>query len=126
MRLIYANISLSNPRDKKLKPLETNSLVDTGALMMVIPDHISIQLGLEELERREVTTADGKKHLCPYVGPLQINFENRSCFTGALVLGDSVILGAIPMEDMDLVVHPAKRKLSVNPESPNIPTAIVK
>lgn len=126
MGLIYANISLSNPRDKKLKPLETNSLVDTGALMMVIPDHISIQLGLEELERREVTTADGKKHLCPYVGPLQINFENRSCFTGALVLGDSVILGAIPMEDMDLVVHPAKRKLSVNPESPNIPTAIVK
>ena len=126
MGLVHANISLSNPQNKKLKPLETSSLVDTGAMWMCIPQHIAIQLGLEELEKREVTIADGKKKICSYVGPLQVKFENRSCYTGAIVIGDMVLLGAIPMEDMDLVVHPLKRKLTVNPESPNIPAGIVK
>lgn len=126
MGIIYANISLSNPRNKNLIPLETSSLIDTGAMWVCVPEHVAIQLELEELEKREVTTADGKKHLCSYVGPLQVRFENRSCFTGALVLGDTVLLGSIPMEDMDLVIHPLKRKLIVNPESPNIPAGIVK
>ena len=56
----------------------------------------------------------------PYVGPIRIAFENRNCFVGALVLGDEVLLGAVPMEDMDLVVQPKLLKLSVNPDSPNI------
>jgi len=85
-----------------------------------------VQLDLEEIEKREVTTADGRVHTVPYVGPVQIRFENRSCFTGAPVLGDSVLVGAIPLEDMDLVVHPLTKKVSVNPESPNIPSMIVK
>jgi len=126
MGLIYSNIALANPRKGRLKPIEVSCLVDTGAMWMCIPKHISIQLELKELEKREVTTADGRQHLCSYVGPLQVKFENRSCFTGALVLGDSVLLGAIPMEDMDLLIHPLKRKLSVNPENPNIPAGIVK
>jgi clan AA aspartic protease len=126
MGLIYANLSLLNPRKEDMTKLDVQCLVDTGAMWMRIPEHIVIQLGLEELEKREVTTADGKKHYCPYVGPLQITFENRSCYAGALVLGDSVLPGAIPMEDMDLVIHPLKRILTVNPESPNIPAGIVK
>jgi clan AA aspartic protease len=126
MGLIYANVSLGNPRKEDMKKLDVQCLVDTGAMWMYIPEHIVIQLGLQELEKREVTTADGKKHNCSYVGPLLITFENRSCYAGALVLGDSVLLGAIPMEDMDLVIHPLKRMLSVNPESPNIPAGIVK
>jgi hypothetical protein len=60
------------------------------------------------------------------VGPVQIRFENRNCFTGALVLGDSVLLGAVPIEDMDLVINPRLQTITVNPESPNIPAAVVK
>jgi len=82
-------------------------------------------LQLEELEKREVTLADGKKQLVPFVGPIQINFENRMTFTGALVLGNMVLLGAIPMEDLDVIIHPLKQKLMVNPESPNIATGLV-
>ena len=59
-------------------------------------------------------------------GQPEVKFENRTCFTGALVLGDSVLMGAIPMEDMDLVVHPREQKVIVNPKSPNIPSASVK
>ena len=125
MGLIYADISLSNARRTDLNSLTVKCLVDTGAMMMCVPEHIAIQLELVELEKREVTTADGKKHVCSYVGPLKVNFEKRSCYTGALVLGESVLLGAIPMEDMDLIIHPLLRKLSANPESPNIPSSIV-
>ena len=126
MGLVYSDIQLINPREPALKPMTVNALVDTGAITLCIPQHIVIQLNLAELEKREVTTADGKTLLVPYVGPIQVRFENRNCFTGALVLGDTVLLGAVPMEDMDLVINPRQQTVTVNPQSPNIPTAVVK
>lgn len=125
MGLCYARISLKNPRHPELAGMDVEALADTGAIMR-IPQHVAIQLKLDVIEQREVTTADGKKHLVDYAGPLQIGFGNRSAFGGALVLGDSVLLGAIQMEDMDLVVIPREQRVAVNPASPNIPTAIVK
>jgi len=126
MGYAYADISIKNPKNNKIKPVSIKALVDTGAMTLCIPEHIRLQLGLEPIEKREVTTADGKSHIVPYVGPVQINFENRTCFTGALVLGDSVLMGAVPMEDMDLVINPSTQKVCVNPQSPNIPSALVK
>jgi hypothetical protein len=70
---------------------------------------------LEELQKREVTTADNKKHLCSYVGPIELSFGNRACYVGAIVIGDEVLLGAVPMEDMDLLVHPGSQQLIANP-----------
>jgi clan AA aspartic protease len=126
MGYVYANISIKNPKNNKIKPVPVKALVDTGAMTLCIPEHIRLQLDLKPIGKREVTTADGKSHIVPYVGPVQIEFENRSCFTGALVIGDSVLMGTVPMEDMDLVINPSTRKVRVNPESPNIPSAIVK
>ncbi len=122
---IYAEIELSNPRQQALAPMPVGALVDTGAVNLCVPEHVALQLQLEELERREVTTADGKSSLVPYVGPIQVRFGNRSCFVGAFVLGDNVLLGAIPLEDMDLVVNPRLEQVTVNPASPNIPSALV-
>ena len=126
MGIINAEIQLSNPRNRALNPLTVRALADTGALHLCIPEHIAIQLELEELYKREVTTADGGKHLCAYVGPVEVKFENRGCFTGALVLGNEVLLGAVPMEDMDILLSPARQAVIVNPESPNIPMSIAK
>lgn len=130
MGLVYAKIELSNPKDEKLKPIEVKCLVDTGATYLCIPETIAIQLKVNELEKREVMLADGSVKSVPYVGPIQINFDNRSCFVGAMVMpartyfgtggGEKALLGAIPMEDMDLVVHPKTFKLSVNPAHPHI------
>jgi len=91
-----------------------------------IPQHVAVQLQLQEIEKREVTTADERSHVVPDVGPIQIRFENRTCFTGLLVIGDCVLLGAVPMEDMDMVIAPSGRTITVNPRSPNIPSAVVK
>ena len=124
--MIQADIELSNPRKPKLKRLRVNALVDTGAMTICIPEHVAVQLQLSEIEKREVTTADERSHVVPYVGPIQIRFQNRTCFTGALVIGDSVLLGAVPMEDLDLVISPSGKTITVNPKSPNIPSAVVK
>jgi len=64
--------------------------------------------------------------MVPYVGPIEVRFENRNCYVGALVLGGDVLLGAIPMEDMDVVISPLHRKIVVNPDSPNFAHAMVK
>ena len=126
MGLIHTEVHLSNPRNSDLAPLPVKALVDTGAVNLCVPEHVAVQLELAELERREVTTADGRHSLVPYVGPVQVTFGNRSCFTGAFVLGDAVLLGSIPLEDMDLVVNPRLEQVTVNPESPNIPSVLVK
>jgi len=126
MGLIHAKIILKNPRNSKVKPIEVEALADSGALHLCIPAHLQIQLKLEEIDKKEVTLADGSKKMVPYVGPLEVRFKNRVGFVGALVMGDEPLLGAIAMEDMDLVVIPAKRVLDVNPDSPNVPCTIAK
>ena len=126
MGLIYADITLSNARKPGIKPLAVSALVDTGAVHLCIPEHIALQLDLDTYEEREVETADGTSRKRPYVGPVLVNFDNRHCLTGAMVLGNEVLLGAIPMEDMDLVIRPMTREVLINPSSPNIPTSLAK
>ena len=126
MGLVSAEITLENPREPALQPVKVQTLVDSGAVHLCIPEHIRIQLKLDEIDKKEVTLADGRKKLVPYVGPILIRFKNRVGFAGALVMGDQVLLGVIPMEDMDLVILPKERTLDVNPYSPNIGTSIVK
>ena len=124
MGLVRTKLSLTNPKRSDLMPIEVEALVDTGAVHLCIPEHIALQLQLDEREKREVTVADGSKRLVPYVGPVMTAFGNRSCFTGAMVLGNDVLLGAIPMEDMDLVIRPLTRDVGPNPLNPNIPASI--
>jgi clan AA aspartic protease len=126
MGIVTTIVELSNPKQPQLSPLKVSALVDTGAMTICIPEHVAVQLQLVEIDRREVTTSDERSHVVPYVGPIQVQFQNRTCFTGALVLGDTVLLGAVPMEDMDLVISPSRPTIEVNPKSPNIPSAVVK
>ena len=126
MGLIHTELSLSNPKRSDLSSMMVTAMADSGALHLCMPEHVALQLQLEEQEKREVTLADGSKRLISYVGPVMIRFGNRSCFTGAMVLGDEVLLGAIPMEDMDLVLRPTMRDVIDNPKNPNIPASIAK
>ncbi len=126
MGFVRARVVLRNPRSPDLQPVDVDVLADSGALHLCIPRHVQFQLGLEEIEKKEVTLTDGGKQLVPYVGPVELHFKNRTGFTGALVLGDEVLLGVIPMEDMDLVIIPNTRTPGFNPGSPNVATSVVK
>ena len=55
---------------------------------------------------------------------VELRYKNRVGFVGAIVMGEQALLGAIPIEDMDLVVVPKTREVIVNPDSPNIASSI--
>ncbi|MFZ4654328.1 MAG: clan AA aspartic protease [Methylococcaceae bacterium] len=126
MGLIRAEFQFANPAKSGLSAIHALALIDTGGLHLCVPEHLAIQLDLKELDRREVTLANGHRMTVPYCGPVEIQFKNRRCFTGAMILGDEPLIGAIPMEDMDLVVIPSRLSVDVNPESPNIPLSLAK
>ena len=69
-------IQLINPVDRTLSFIEVEALADTGAIHLCIPEHIQLQLQLKEIDRKEVTLADGSHKLVPYVGPIEIHFND--------------------------------------------------
>lgn len=126
MGLTNTKILLRNPRLPELESVEVDALADTGAVHMRIPRHMQLRLRLEEVDKKEVALADGSRKLVPYVGPVELRYKNRIGFAGALVMGNRPLLGAIPVEDMDLVVVPGTREVAVNPESPDTASSIAK
>ena len=126
MDIAWATLRLANPVKPQLAALDVKALADTGAMYLCIPEHVALQLELSEQEKREVKLADGSKKMVSYVGPVEVRFANRRCFVGAMVMGDDTLLGAMPMQDMDLVIRPLTHEVTVNPESPNFASSIAK
>lgn len=131
MGLVYADITLINGEDlvlakrhligqEEVKQMDVSMLVDTGSVYMCINETIQEQLQLPVVEKRKGQLADGRIVEYDVVGPIQVRFKNRRCVVDAMVLpGDNEpLLGAIPLEDMDVWVHPHRRELIVNPEHP--------
>ena len=126
MRLSSCMLTLKDPRSPRSNSVDVEALADTGAVYLIIPEHIRLQLALEESSKKEISLADGSKKMVPYVGPIETRFKNRVAYVGAVVMGDEVLLGAIPMEDMDLVVLPQQRRVDINPLNPNFAAAKAK
>jgi hypothetical protein len=118
MAKVTAEIMLLNPCKPELAGVQVDAVVDADVISLYIPASMQESLGLATIEEREVIFDDGKKAMVPFVGPLEIRFENRICFTGALVVGKKVRLGAIPLDDMDVVIAKEKKQLVANPDGP--------
>ena len=88
--------------------------------MLAINEHLKYQLDLPQLDQQIAELADGSKIKLDIVVPVDLRFENRATTCRAMVLpGDSeILLGSIPMEDMDLLIDPKRQRLIVNPETP--------
>ncbi|HRH59467.1 MAG TPA: aspartyl protease family protein [Chitinophagaceae bacterium] len=95
-------------------------LVDTGACMLAINEKIQEQLQLPVVEKRKAQMVDSSVKEYDVVGPVEIRFKNRRSSVDAMVLpGDSEpLFGAIPLEDMDVLIHPQRQELIVNPDHP--------
>jgi clan AA aspartic protease len=119
MEIVSTTILLRNAR-VPTRALQVEAVADSGAVHLCIPQRVCDHLQLETLTYKEATLADGSTKSVPYVGPVEIRFKNRVGLTGALVMGTEVLLGAIPMEDMDLVIVPKTREIDVNPRSPDV------
>ncbi len=131
MGLIYAEIELINGDDlalvrrniigeEEVKRMHVNALVDTGSYMLCINENIQEQLQLAVVEKRKAQLANGSIVECEVVAPIELRFKNRQTTCRAMVLpGDSEpLLGSIPLEDMDVLIHPLRQELIVNPDHP--------
>jgi clan AA aspartic protease len=131
MGLVYAEIELINGDDlalvrrkiigeDEIKRMRVTALVDTGSLNLAINENIQEQLQLPVVDKRKAQMTDGSIIECDVVAPVELKFKNRSTTCRAMVLpGDSEpLLGAIPLEDMDVLIHPQRQELIVNPDHP--------
>jgi clan AA aspartic protease len=121
MGIVYTDLRLSNFARPELEEITVTAVADTGSIELIIPEHVGIQLQLTELNPRELRLADGTRKLVRYAAPVKVQMMGRDCVTSAIIMGDQVRLGAVPMELMDLVVDPRTQRVIPNPENPNVP-----
>jgi clan AA aspartic protease len=132
MGIVHADIELSNAMDRALlrrnqlteqevRKINVKALVDSGAYMMVVPDKVRLQLGLEIIGYELTELANGQQEKVAIAEPIEVRFENRKATVDVLVVGNEVLLGAIPREAMDVIINPRLQKLTVNPEHPTMP-----
>ena len=127
MSVISTEITLRNETDvndaargrikeDEIRQMTVQAVVDTGAWTMVINEETREKLGLDNAGYGEATLADGKEEVYPMAGPLEIWWKNRRFTCDALVLPDSpdILLGAIPLEGMDLTINPKRELVGVH------------
>jgi clan AA aspartic protease len=135
MGMVYAEIDLLSGEDviaarhgrlpeAEIRRAHVEAVVDTGVFMLSITEPIRQQLGLPTTEQVLVRLADGSRITADVVGPVELRFANRRALVEALVIpGDAgeVLLGANPLEHMDVLVDPLRQRLVVNPAHPDRP-----
>src|SRR6185369_15058886 len=139
MGYVYAEIELVNEDDvalhrhgllleSEIKKVTCRALVDCGAWDLVINEEVRQQLNLPVIERQAVEMADETVREVDVVGPIEVRFENKKTIVNAVVMpGTSgVLLGAYPMEGLDVMIDPKRERLIVNPPWPNNPKAHIR
>jgi len=127
MSVVYTEITLKNVidaafaergimKEDEVRQMTVQAVVDTGAWTLVISEEIREKLGLRDNGTGEATLADGKKGEFPMAGPLEIRWKNRRFTCDALVLpgAPGILLGAIPLEGMDLTINPKRELVGVH------------
>ena len=125
MGLVYTEITLKNAddiavadrgfiKDSEIRKITVKAMVDTGAWTLAINDAVRQQLGLRILGKEPGSLADGTVGSYDMAGPVEIHWKNRRTTCEALVLPNAkdILLGAIPMEALDLIVHPQKEEVT--------------
>ena len=124
MGTVYAEITLTNAGDgirvqerlinePEVRRCTVRAVVDTGASTLFITEAVRQQLGLVGESERPARTANGARIVCEVCEPVEIRWKERSTTCPAMVMpgAENIMLGAIPLEDMDLIVNPAKQAL---------------
>ncbi|MEM7650181.1 MAG: retropepsin-like aspartic protease [Cyanobacteria bacterium P01_A01_bin.70] len=132
MGITYADIELIRGDDLALEragylnPSQVNrvqvsALVDSGASMLAISRSLARLLNLNKVDEVQTELANGEVMQAEVVGPIEVRFANRRASVDAVVIEaeTEVLLGAIPMQGMDVMIDPKRERLIVNPDSPN-------
>ncbi len=109
-----------------LRECETEALVDTGALTLVIPQQIVEQLGLRVRSSQVARYANGYQETIGVTEPVLIECEGRQTADEGLVIGDEVMLGQVILEKLDFLVDCRNQRLVPNPQNPDYRVAVIK
>jgi clan AA aspartic protease len=103
-------------KENEIRQMTVQAIVDTGAWTLVINEEIREKLGLRDKGFGEANLADGQKAYFPMAGPLEIWWKNRHMTCDALVMPDApdALLGALPLEHMDLTINPKRELVGVH------------
>ncbi|MGI2904443.1 retroviral-like aspartic protease family protein [Tolypothrix sp. VBCCA 56010] len=137
MGAVHAKVKLTNAIDEALinrgllaptllREHETQGLVDTGAVSLVIPADIVEQLGLRIRASRVAQYANGSEERVGVTEPVIIECEGRETVAEALVVGNEVLIGQVILEQLDLLVDCKNQRLIPNPANPDYPVAMIK
>jgi len=125
MGTVHAEITLKNLADEvrvkdghlkeeDVRSITVQAVVDTGAASLVINEEQCQTLGLGIQEERQARVADERWVFCKITEAVEIHWKNRRTTCPAMVIprAETVLLGAIPLEGMDLMVNPGKQELT--------------
>jgi clan AA aspartic protease len=114
--------------DGSIRRYSVRALVDTGAVLLVLPEDVVDHLGLTRRGKSVVTFADERRAEWESAGPVTVRIGNRSGIFECLVAPPTseALVGQIPLERLDLLVDPKLQQLTVRPESPIYPLFSVK
>jgi clan AA aspartic protease len=125
MGAVHTEITLVNLRDmgkasdglipkSEVRQLTVNALVDTGAWTLVINEETRQKLGLNVKRTSEATLAGGIKAPSQITEYVEVRWKDREAACEAVVLpGETeILLGAYPLEGMDLIVHPQRQEVT--------------
>jgi len=95
------------------RSITIDAMPDTGTWMLIINEETRQQLGLATVDRAETTLADGTTAINDVTEPVEIRWKDRRTSQEAVVIPSAkeVLLGALPLEGMDLCVDPVNQRL---------------
>ena len=105
----------------KVRSVEVDAVVDTGAVRSCIPETIMVKLGLMEQGRQVARYADGRTDTVIISEPATLYMLDRDVSENFLVVGDEVSIGQTALDATDLLVDCAGRRVTTNPDHPNAP-----
>ena len=109
--------------ESQIRTYTLRALVDTGAVMLMLPQNVVEKLGLPIRRTVIVSYADERKEERPVAGPLTIKIGDRFMSTDCIVgppLSEPLI-GQVVLEELDLLTDGVNRTLVPRPESPDYP-----
>jgi clan AA aspartic protease len=111
---------------KKIRSCEVDAIVDTGAVLTIVPQPILDKLGVGIRGTRVAEYADGRKEEVGMSHAVIIEILGRDTSEGVLAIGNEVLIGQTVLEAMDLLADCRRQKLVPNPAHPDHPVLMVR
>jgi predicted aspartyl protease len=124
MGTVYADLTLRNEwdvgqaangfiKEDEIRTVKVTAIVDTGSYSLMIDEQTAQKLGLGITGEQRIRIANGERVVCPVTTPVEINWKDRQSVMRVITVPGlpQILLGLLPLGEMDLIVHPNKHEL---------------